>query len=115
LVRVATTTSRFLPTPAVNDKDAIIRISLSHCDEVPSQWSDSGKLDPISFGWITRHSYIAPAPSAAHMPGADGFLLVNAVHGNQMSERLEFDIPNIAPVELLQSRTRRLTAIGDAV
>jgi len=38
-------------------KDAIIRISLSRCDEVPSLLrSDSGKLDPISFGRKTRHS-----------------------------------------------------------
>jgi hypothetical protein len=34
-------------------KDAIIRIYLSSCDEVPSLRSDSGKLDPISFGRIT--------------------------------------------------------------
>ena len=27
---------------------------------------------------------------------------MNAVHGNQISARLEFDTPNIAPVELLQ-------------
>jgi hypothetical protein len=39
----------------VNDKDAIIRFSLSRCDEVPSLWSDYGKLDPISHGRITLY------------------------------------------------------------
>jgi len=30
-------------------KDDIIRVFLSRWHEVPSLWSDSGKLDPISF------------------------------------------------------------------
>ena len=31
---------------------------------------------------MTRHSYIDPAPSAAHMQGSDGFLPGNAGHGS---------------------------------
>jgi hypothetical protein len=40
--------------------EAIIRISLSRCDEVPSRRSDSGKLNPISFGRITRQPEVGP-------------------------------------------------------
>jgi hypothetical protein len=37
-------------------KDAVIRISLLRWHEVPSRRSDSGKLDRICFGRITRNS-----------------------------------------------------------
>src|SRR5271165_600095 len=53
LVENASKTSFSLPTQVVNDKGryhshlAIIRISLSRCDEVPSLRSDSGKFEPI--------------------------------------------------------------------
>jgi hypothetical protein len=51
-------------------KDAIIRISLWRCDEVPSLRSDSGKLDPISFGRIARDSEKAAQSHASTMnPG----------------------------------------------
>jgi hypothetical protein len=46
--------------------------------------SGSGKF---GFGPMTRHSYNDPTPSAARVLRADGCILINAVHGNQMSEK----------------------------
>jgi len=57
-------------------KDAIIRIFLSRCDEVPSVRDDSGKLDPISFGRITRYSEKAIA-----FYDGTGFGTISAVMG----------------------------------